>query len=370
MEHTPITKPAWFVIGMAAVLLALLLALGLGWAPRGGSLAEFKALRAPTRPSSPEGKLAVVLPPSATPTLTPTAAPTETPTPTATATMTRRPTSTPPPTTPTAVPPTPRPTPAPYVGLAERLDHYWMIRPVAAGAVSDSVARFYPYGSRQDGSYPVHHGVEFVNPMGTPVLAVADGEIVMAGGDQLRVVGARDDFYGQVIVLRLNRTLHGEAVYALYGHLSEIDVSVGQRVSTGQALGKVGMSGYAEGPHLHFEVRVGANSYERTVNPELWLQPLAGRGTLAGMLLDNAGVLASEEVRLVITAANGSARYEVYTYPAREVNPDPAFLESWCLGDLTAGNWTVSAFYRNQLFEEVVRIEPGQTTWLELRASR
>jgi len=212
----------------------------------------------------------------------------------------------------------------------------------------------------------VHHGVEFVNPLGTPVLAVADGQIVVAGDDRTVVYGARDGFYGQLIVLKLDSQLGGQPVYALYGHLYQIGVTVGQHVRAGQSIGLVGQEGAAEGPYLHFEVRLGANDYDHTVNPELWVVPRPGKGTLAGVLLDNKGVRINDEVRLVLTSAGGE-RAEVTTYPSVGVNADPAWLESFCIGDLTAGNWQAQAFVRNQLLQESFTIVAGQTTWLQLQ---
>ena len=48
--------------------------------------------------------------------------------------------------------------------------------------------------------------------------------------------------------------VHGNGINTLYSHLSEIDVSKGQSVATGQTIGLSGMTGYATGPHLHFGV--------------------------------------------------------------------------------------------------------------------
>ena len=145
-----------------------------------------------------------------------------------------------------------RPTPAPYVGLAERRDHHWLLRPVA-DEHNDVVARFYPYGSRQDGSYPVHHGVEFVNPLGTPVRAVADGEVVVAGGDQLDVLGARDNTAwpscfstARWMASRSMRCTATSQSHAWGG------AACGRRAD--HRAGRP--DGAAEAPHLHFEVRV------------------------------------------------------------------------------------------------------------------
>lgn len=356
LVRNSIPGQVWFVVAMVAVLAVVALAIALGWVPRGAldahAAIEWRAKR--EQPPAP-----AVGQPQASPTAAALAAEgglAPEPTPSLTA-------------TPLVAGAVARPTPAPYVGLAERRDHHWLLRPVA-DEYNDVVARFYPYGSRQDGSYPVHHGVEFVNPLGTPVRAVADGEVVVAGGDQLDVLGARDNFYGLAVVLKLDRTLDGEPIYALYGHLSEPRVGVGQRVAAGQTIGLVGQTGAAEAPHLHFEVRVGANDYQHTVNPELWIEPRPGYGALAGVLLTNAGALVEDEARVILRSAGGAARFETNTYPAVGVNPDPGWLESFCIGDLAAGAWTVQVFHRGQLVESTVTIVAGQTTWLEMRLFR
>ena len=62
---------------------------------------------------------------------------------------------------------------------------------------------------------------------------------------------ANADGYGHLVVVA-----HGSGVRTFYAHLSRIDVRVGQHVETGNHLGRVGATGEATGPHLHFEVRV------------------------------------------------------------------------------------------------------------------
>ncbi|HEY4221677.1 MAG TPA: M23 family metallopeptidase, partial [Myxococcota bacterium] len=81
-------------------------------------------------------------------------------------------------------------------------------------------------------------------PEGTAVKAAADGAVVFAG-DQ-------GTAYGIIVVLQ-----HAGDVVTVYGHLARADVKAGDKVSAGQALGAVGMSGGAETPRLHFQVRRG-----------------------------------------------------------------------------------------------------------------
>ena len=64
--------------------------------------------------------------------------------------------------------------------------------------------------------------------------------------------GPRGSFGNAVVIA------HGHNVRTLYAHLSQIDVVVGQHVGTGQTVGLVGTTGRSSGPHLHFEVHVGA----------------------------------------------------------------------------------------------------------------
>lgn len=249
-------------------------------------------------------------------------------------------------------------------------DHYWLERPISPEGY-DSVARFYPYASRADGTYPIHHGVEFVNPMGTPILATAPGTILVAGDDLTQVYGARTDFYGLLIVEQLERRFEGEPVYVLYGHLSEIKVREGEPVGTGDVIGLVGATGVAEGPHLHMEVRVGGNDYGATVNPELWVRPHEGHGTLAGLLLSPEGEPVIEaKIILSRVAAPGEVAVEIITYPDKEVNPDPAWGENFAIGDLEAGEWLIEVYRNQRLYTETVTIKAGATTWLRLRLAR
>ena len=85
-----------------------------------------------------------------------------------------------------------------------------------------------------------HFGVDFAAPIGTPVRASADGVVTRAGAD---------GGYGKVVRMR-----HANGYETLYGHLSRIDVKVGQRLIQGAVLGAVGMTGLATGPHLDYRM--------------------------------------------------------------------------------------------------------------------
>ncbi len=263
--------------------------------------------------------------------------------------------------------PSPPTTPGPSPSPSPLSDHYWLQRPIAPEE-NDRVARFYPYASRADGTYPVHRGVEFVNPSDTPVLAAAPGTIVVAGDDGTQVYGDGTDFYGKLVIQELDRRYHGQPIYVLYGHLSQVDAKVDQQVEAGERIGLVGMTGVAEGPHVHLEVRYGENDYDRTVNPELWLTPKEGEGTLAGQVLSPTGE-PLPEVKLVLRRADRPEEIarDVLTYPHEEVNPDPLWNENFATGDVEAGDWLVKLYHEGQLYTAEVSVEAGATTWLTIR---
>ncbi len=87
-----------------------------------------------------------------------------------------------------------------------------------------------------------HNGVDYSAPTGTPVQAVGEGVVEYAG---------RQAGYGNLVQL-----LHRDGKATVYAHLSRIDVRQGMRVEQGQRLGAVGSTGWATGPHLHFELRI------------------------------------------------------------------------------------------------------------------
>ena len=87
-----------------------------------------------------------------------------------------------------------------------------------------------------------HNGIDFAAPTGTAVRAVGDGVVEFAG---------RQNGYGNIVILK-----HRNNQETVYAHLSRIDVKAGQAVSQSQFIGAVGSTGWATGPHLHFEFRV------------------------------------------------------------------------------------------------------------------
>jgi murein DD-endopeptidase MepM/ murein hydrolase activator NlpD len=100
----------------------------------------------------------------------------------------------------------------------------------------------------------MHPGIDIHAEAGEPVLATADGKVVKAGW-----------FGGYGRMIEIN---HGNGLSTRYGHLSKLNVRVGESVKIGQVIGEVGSTGRSTGPHLHYETRIDGEA----VNPEKFLR--------------------------------------------------------------------------------------------------
>ncbi len=111
-----------------------------------------------------------------------------------------------------------------------------LIRPVPGIVTSEyGVQRVY-----NNSLQSIHRGVDFRGAMGSPIYAVADGIVATA---ELQY------YIGNVVYLD-----HGQGVYSIYGHMSDISVKKGDFVQAGQEVGKVGSTGRSTGPHLHLSL--------------------------------------------------------------------------------------------------------------------
>ena len=113
------------------------------------------------------------------------------------------------------------------------------------------------FGYRSDpftGGGAMHAGLDFKGPVGTPILAAADGKIVLAGFN---------GGYGNIIEIR-----HANGLVTRYAHLSGLNVRRGQMVDRGVQIGRMGSTGRSTGSHLHFEVRLNGQA----INPRKFLE--------------------------------------------------------------------------------------------------
>jgi murein DD-endopeptidase MepM/ murein hydrolase activator NlpD len=122
-----------------------------------------------------------------------------------------------------------------------------------------------PFGVRLDPFLHVpamHTGIDFRGSYGEPAHATAAGTVTSAGWS---------GGYGQMVEID-----HGNGLATRYGHLSEIDVRVGQSIRIGQVVGRIGSTGRSTGPHLHYETRVDGEA----VDPQKFLK--AGAALFGG----------------------------------------------------------------------------------------
>jgi murein DD-endopeptidase MepM/ murein hydrolase activator NlpD len=239
--------------------------------------------------------------------------------------------------------------------------------PISAPGI-DRVDRGYPYGSTQAGNRIPHHGVEFYNGSSTPVRAVADGIVYFAGDDTSRYFSPWSGFYGNIIILK--HTLANapfDTLYTLYAHLSKIDVQNGQSVNSGEKIGEVGLTGTASGSHLHFEVRVDPNKYDSTLNPELWLVPHPGNGTMALLATHTSGLTFFPVFNIQYYPDRSKpaiAAFQLDSYAKETVNPQDPCREIAALGDQPAGWYRITFIWAGILYERWAEIQPGKLTWV------
>jgi murein DD-endopeptidase MepM/ murein hydrolase activator NlpD len=149
-----------------------------------------------------------------------------------------------------------------YFDLNGRSKHSaFLASPLAFSRITSGFSmRFHPILKE----WKRHEGVDYGAPIGTPVHVVGDGVVAFAG---------QQNGYGNVIQIQ-----HSDNRMTVYAHLSKIDVTRGEHVSQGEHIGDVGMTGWATGPHLHFEFRVAG----------VVKDPLTIAKTAETLALDNA----------------------------------------------------------------------------------
>jgi murein DD-endopeptidase MepM/ murein hydrolase activator NlpD len=112
------------------------------------------------------------------------------------------------------------------------------------------------------GVWKKHEGVDFAAPMGTPIKASGDGVVEFVG---------TQNGYGNVVMLK-----HWSNYSTVYGHMSRFAGGLhrGQKVAQGDVIGYVGATGWATGPHLHYEFRIGGHATDPMALKNLQQQPL------------------------------------------------------------------------------------------------
>lgn len=242
-------------------------------------------------------------------------------------------------------------------------DHFYFTRPIAADQINWPIAD-YRYGGIFFAPNIVHTGVDIDADEGAPIMAAGPGTVVWAGwGLFSETPGNQSDPYGLAVVIRHDFGYQDQQLYTVYAHMSKVIAVVSQHVETGDVIGLVGATGATTGPHVHFEVRLGNNSFHYTLNPELWLAPPQGWGVLVGRVLDSEGKTISH-MEVQLRSEKTKKTYLVKTYGSGgAINPDPYYNENLVLGDLPAGIYKITLSFDKKNKQTWVEIFPGQVTY-------
>jgi len=240
---------------------------------------------------------------------------------------------------------------------------------------SQVIETSYRFGSTMFGERIPHDGVEILNPEGTPVLAVADGMVYYSGNDQNLKIGRFVNFYGNIIILEHELPEYSVPVYSLYAHLSEINVTEGERVTRGQEIGSVGATGNAFTNHLHFEVRIGDVLLQNARNPELFLPLLPAEdqpdvGILIGSLTSKKGnpipgvAVVLQRIENGILVPENSIYVETYS---QTISGEQNWGENFVISNLPVGEYRVSAFAYQYFIERIITIKENEFTTVTLQ---
>jgi murein DD-endopeptidase MepM/ murein hydrolase activator NlpD len=247
----------------------------------------------------------------------------------------------------------------------------WFRRPIAS-TDNNFIDQTYRYGSTMGGNFQQHQGVEFNNPDGTPVYAIASGRVVYAGPAEQGAL---------TVTIRHDTTVSAGGkryrLYSSYYHNSALRAKLGQRVTRGTVIARVGHTGRATNDHLHLEISasptdsIGAiiDSLQRfppyTTNPELWIEPLPKTGIIAGQVLDGEGnPVQQARVYGIIKPEPAETPFSFAETYGDKAHPHPLYKENFAVSDVPEGTYVVGTEIAGKKVFRTVTVEAGKLSWV------
>jgi murein DD-endopeptidase MepM/ murein hydrolase activator NlpD len=252
----------------------------------------------------------------------------------------------------------------------ERHDHFLLAQPIEYENIFWTTADYrYGYFVKEYGN--LHRGLDLPAIEGTPILASGDGEVVFSGYGLVYGGGAKNDPYGISVKIKHTLKHEGQTIYTVYCHLERSLVKAGQKVTTGQIIGTVGMTGNTSGPHLHYEVRVLGDYGQVYQNPELWLVPAVDHGVIAGRIVNRYGYLLNGW-KFILTSVTTGRDWVISAYDPEIIayhENDSYFRENYVISDIPAGSYQFSMWYNGVYYTSTIEILPGLVNYVNFNGT-
>lgn len=158
----------------------------------------------------------------------------------------------------------------PFAGRFAMTGYFDHDLPITFDTSRDTNGFVLTFCGERTGGQDGHPGYDWSLPVGTPLVAVADGIVLQAGEGPAQFCAALNRTTTGLLVVLGHSSPTGEQFVSLVGHLNEVSVTAGDRVVAGQRIGLSGNTGCSLGPHLHFEVGRVVGTRRIQIDPYGW----------------------------------------------------------------------------------------------------